>query len=182
MEFRRWMMFVDGENLVCRAQEIAAAARILLQTGSHYDRDVFVWLPGLPPTIANIAQPRKGPRLEEYAIRSHYYASVIGDEQRLLRIRSAVSSLGFQPIVFKRSRNQRQSKGVDITLTKDMLVHAFNNNYDAAVLMTGDGDYVPVVEEVKRMGKSVYVVFFEDESFGLNRELRLACDKFFKLK
>jgi uncharacterized LabA/DUF88 family protein len=70
---------------------------------------------------------------------------------------------------------------VDITLTKDMLVHAFNDNYDAAVLVTGDGDYIPVVEELKHMGKSVYLVFFEDDGAGLNKELRLACDKFFKL-
>ena len=61
-------------------------------------------------------------------------------------------------------------------------MHAFNNNYDIAVLISGDGDYVPVVEEVKRMGKSVYVLFFEEQKLGLNRNLRLASDKFFKMK
>jgi uncharacterized LabA/DUF88 family protein len=69
-----------------------------------------------------------------------------------------------------------------IALTKDMLANAFNNNYDVAVLVTGDGDYVPVVEEVKRLGKTVYLTFFEDKDGGLNKELRLASDKFFRLR
>src|SRR4051794_12186407 len=45
------------------------------------------------------------------------------------------------------------AKGVDISLTKDMLVQAFLGNYDIAVLVAADGDYLPVVEEVKRLGK-----------------------------
>ena len=34
----------------------------------------------------------------------------------------------------------RRSKGVDIILTKDMLSHAFPGNFDAALLVAGDGD------------------------------------------
>jgi len=41
-----------------------------------------------------------------------------------------------------------------------MLSHAFLNNYDVATLIAGDADYVPLVEEVKRLGKVVYVLFF----------------------
>ena len=68
----------------------------------------------------------------------------------------------------------RRSKGVDITLTKDMLGHGYHGNYDVAVLWAGDEDYVPLVNEVKRMGKAVYVVFFERSC--LDEELRLASD------
>lgn len=175
------MMFVDGENLVCRAQELMGRQKITLQAGSHYLKDVFVWMPTIRPTTP-VTQPAQGLKLEEFSIRSHYYASVVGSEQIVSKTREALRLLGFQPIVFKRPKNAKQSKGVDITLTKDMLVHAFNNNYDVAVLVSGDGDYVPVVEELKRMGKSVYLLFFEDQKLGLNKDLRLACDKFFKLK
>ena len=38
-----------------------------------------------------------------------------------------------------------------------------------AVLVAGDGDYVPLITEVKRLGKVVYVVFFND--YGLSTEL-----------
>jgi hypothetical protein len=42
---RRWMMFVDGENLTFRAQCLATDKDVALQEGPYYMRDVFVWLP-----------------------------------------------------------------------------------------------------------------------------------------
>ena len=41
-------------------------------------------------------------------------------------------------------------------------------------MVSGDGDYVPVLEEVKHLGKLVCVAFFLDE--GFNDQLRLASD------
>jgi uncharacterized LabA/DUF88 family protein len=90
-----------------------------------------------------------------------------------------ISKLGFNPVVFKREAGQSKAKGVDIALTKDMLSHAFRNNYQVAVLVAGDGDYVPLVEEMKRLGKLVYVWFFAEE--GLSPKLRSAADLFFDL-
>jgi uncharacterized LabA/DUF88 family protein len=49
-----------------------------------------------------------------------------------------------------------------------------------AVLIAGDGDYVPLLEEVKRLGKVVYVVFFRDKGFGLSEDLELASDRSFE--
>jgi uncharacterized LabA/DUF88 family protein len=60
-----------------------------------------------------------------------------------------------------------------------MLSHAFLDNYDVAVLVAGDGDYLPLVREVQRLGKRVYVAFFE--SSGLNPELSLVADGFHAL-
>jgi uncharacterized LabA/DUF88 family protein len=44
------------------------------------------------------------------------------------------------------------------------------------ILVAGDGDYVPLLDEVKRLGKISVVVFFEKE--GMNPDLRLAADYF----
>jgi uncharacterized LabA/DUF88 family protein len=60
-----------------------------------------------------------------------------------------------------------------------MMSHAFLNAYDVAVRIAGDGDYVPLVAELKRLRKVVYVGFFT--SSGLNPELRIASDTFFPL-
>ena len=78
--------------------------------------------------------------------------------------------------MFRKTRQEEKAKGVDIALAKDFLSHAFLNNYDVALLFAGDGDYIPLVEEVKRLGKIVCVVFFSE--FGLNPELRIAADYF----
>jgi hypothetical protein len=38
-----------------------------------------------------------------------------------------------------------------------LLVNAFHQNDGVAVIIARDGDYVPVIEELKRMGRTVYV-------------------------
>jgi uncharacterized LabA/DUF88 family protein len=88
--------------------------------------------------------------------------------------------LGFQPEVFKKSKQDQKAKGVDIALAKDFLGNAYNHNYDVAVLIAGDGDYVPLVAEVKRLGKVVYVAFFRDKGFGLSEDLELSSDRSFE--
>ena len=72
-------------------------------------------------------------------------------------VREQIRHLGFTPLVFKKNRRDDKAKGVDVTLTRDLLVHAFLDNYDVAVIVAGDGDQVPVVEGLKRLGKVVYL-------------------------
>lgn len=58
-------------------------------------------------------------------------------------------------------KNQyRIEKGVDVSLATDMLIFAFDNQYDVAKLVSEDGDYTHAIEEVQRMGKRVINVFF----------------------
>ena len=47
--------------------------------------------------------------------------------------------------------------------------------------MAGDGDYIPLISEVKRLGKVVYLVFFLDKTYGMNEELLLASDHNFEV-
>ena len=51
-------------------------------------------------------------------------------------------------------------KGVDIMLATDMLRFAWNDLYDVAVLVSGDGDFAYAVQAVKDMGKYVEVAAF----------------------
>ena len=46
-------------------------------------------------------------------------------------------------------------KGVDVQLAAHMLAHAFDNQYDTAILVSNDGDFAPVVAEVQRLNKRV---------------------------
>jgi uncharacterized protein (TIGR00288 family) len=72
------------------------------------------------------------------------------------------------PIVRKRLANTRASKGVDIQLTVDVLGHVYKNNIEAVYIMSGDGDFLPLMEEILRQGKQVYLSAF---SSGLNDRL-----------
>ena len=46
---RRWVMFVDGENLAIRARHIAEGRGLTLKEGALHMRDVFVWVPRPAP-------------------------------------------------------------------------------------------------------------------------------------
>ena len=176
---RRWMMFVDGENFTIRAQELAKAKQFRLVDGDWFDRDVFVWMPEQPGTraITNIEVVRL--KVQDHSIRSYYYTTVTGDDVRVREVEQKIHEAGFSPKVFKKENKSRSTKGVDISLATDMLGNAYNDNYDVAVLLAGDGDYVPLVEEVKRLGKVVYVAFFLGDRYGMNSDLGLASDHLF---
>ena len=72
----------------------------------------------------------------------------------------------------------RRQKGVDILLSVDMLVGAFNKLFDVAVLISGDEDFAPLVSEVQRMGVSVVVA---GVSSTVSSELRKAADRYVDL-
>lgn len=52
-------------------------------------------------------------------------------------------------------------KGVDTQLTTDMIIMA--GIYDAAIILSGDADYLPPVAAVKARGRFVYSVSFLDQ-------------------
>ncbi len=108
--------------------------------------------------------------LDGEAIRAYYYTSLTGDGEKMNSVKDKLWQLGFTPEVFKKPDKDKKAKGVDLTIARDLLNHAFHNHYNAAVLVAGDGDYVPLVAEIKRLGKLVYVAFFANE--GLNEELK----------
>ena len=66
-----------------------------------------------------------------------------------------------------------REKGVDIMMAVDMLMKAQRNNYDTAILVSGDGDLAYVVNAVKDYGKHVENVITQRSQ---SRELRYSCD------
>jgi uncharacterized LabA/DUF88 family protein len=52
-------------------------------------------------------------------------------------------------------------KKVDIQIAIDMISFAYENAYDTAVLVSGDGDFVPVVKKIKGLDKKVELWAFK---------------------
>lgn len=171
----RWMQFVDGENLTIRTQKLLESQKIRLAECGQFKRDCYIIPARLATGEVNQIfglQPRQ---VEPIPVRSFYYTSLVGDDPALFSVRSQIRQFGYEPHIFKKPSRDAKAKGVDIELTKDMLSHGFRGNYDQVVLVSGDGDYVPLVEEVKRLGKIVHVRFIEACT---NPELKLAADSF----
>ncbi|EKE20429.1 MAG: protein of unknown function DUF88 [uncultured bacterium] len=59
-------------------------------------------------------------------------------------------------------------KGVDVKMAVDLLVGAYENIYDVAILVSSDTDLIPAIQKVKQLGKEVeYIGFSHKPSYGL---------------
>ena len=64
-------------------------------------------------------------------------------------------------------------KKVDINIAIDIISLAYEDAYDTAVLISGDGDFIPIVKKVKELDKSVEVWAFK---YSLANALREALE------
>ncbi|MFH1500923.1 MAG: NYN domain-containing protein [archaeon] len=62
----------------------------------------------------------------------------------------------------------------DINMAVDMVENACDNNFDIAILVSGDGDFVPAVRSVMNKNKIVENVYFKNSS---SRNLKNFCNK-----
>lgn len=173
----RMMVFIDGENTVLRYQALRTKGFEPRGDVVH-EPDIYVW--------KKEAISHAGHEI----IRATLYTSLVGDNDRMDEVASQIKKCDFNtysysykpnnltPCIFKKNRKEDKAKGVDIKMTIDILHHLYNDNFDAAYLITGDGDYAPVIDEVIRNGKNVFLAAFSD---GLNSRLPFLADKFFDL-
>jgi uncharacterized LabA/DUF88 family protein len=59
---------------------------------------------------------------------------------------------------------EQGEKGVDIAMAIDALQVGLEDKIDVAVLVTGDGDFIPLVRALMKNGVRVATVYFEYES------------------
>lgn len=169
-ENARAMVFVDGENLAIRySASVKANGKPSTEHVWHLP-SVAVWSAVLSPSSMVLPGTR--------VIRKHYYTSVRGDDRAVQSAADWLKDRNFEaPRVFKRNKS-KNSKRVDISLSTDMLTHAFRRHYEIAVLVAGDEDYVPLVQAVKAEGARVHVWFLSN---GLSARLRHESDHFVNL-
>ena len=51
-----------------------------------------------------------------------------------------------------------EEKGTDVNLAAHLITKGFLNAYDTAVVMSGDTDYIPVLDILNTLGKSIVIV------------------------
>lgn len=169
----RWMLFVDGENLSIEGEKVARDRNKNLVKGGQFRPGVYLWPTGATATTRRISVYQLRIEPDAQAIRAFYYTTMSGTDEERISASEALWQMGFTPRIFPK-RKGHKSKGVDIALATDMLSNAFLDNYDIALLVAGDGDYKPLVDEVKRLGKIVYLWWFKDHA--LSAALRVTCD------
>ncbi len=74
--------------------------------------------------------------------------------------------------------DQNVQKEVDVAMAVQMVTHAYKNNYDVAVVVSGDRDFIPAIQEVQAAGKRVEVAAF---STSKSEEMERQCDFYHNL-
>jgi len=75
-------------------------------------------------------------------------------------------------------RKRVRQKAVDTLIAVDMVGGAYSGIFDIALLVAGDADFVPVIEEVKRRGVMAAVAA---SARSISEYLRRAADRFIEI-
>ena len=161
-------VFFDGQNFYRSLQRFDESLRV------DYDR-LAAW----------ITQAVGGPGA--IFAGAHYYVGVSADAPPL--VEGFLKGLELRPGYFvKRELRVRRSgrcpacgvdyeytteKRVDTRLVAEMIHYAAIGAFDAAVLVSGDDDFVPAVEAVNALGRQVWVATWSADD--LSKDLRVRC-------
>lgn len=167
----RVMVFIDGNNLYHSLKHVMGRTNLDFHEFSR-----------------RLVQDRQ-------LIRVYYYNAPLNredDEEKYRQQQSFFDSLDTVPYLTKKfgrleKRLVKQTlpdgtfisvptyveKGVDTFIVIDMLSHAYKDNYDTAILVSGDEDFAVLVDTIKDIGKHVEVA-----NLGGSYILRQAADKY----
>lgn len=174
------IVLVDGENLILRYESLCRSGRIPKDDVVHRAGD-FVWHPGICKVYA----------LD--ILRVSFYSTFVGDDKALEEFKEFISNVKYQyssttaenvgsgtinPHIFKKSKRATKTKSVDINISIDALRNAYQRNAYRIILCSGDGDYLPLINEIMHQGTIVHVAAF---SKGCHPSMKYAADDFTNL-
>jgi len=171
----RTIVLIDGENILFRFQEMLESGKVVNSDVTHIE-DRVLWNPNMLTSCYDI-------------LRISYYTTVVGDNDAVTTLSNEIAALPFtckmnatiatngtlNPHVFKKDKKKSKNKSVDVNIAIDALRHAYNKNVDQIYLISGDGDFIPLVKEIMHHGIQVTVAAFSN---GCNDELRYIADDF----
>lgn len=178
MLVERIMLFIDGDNLLARFQAGIRAGRVKADTVS-YQEDWWAWC--LDQWIVPL-------RHNFNIIRASFYLSVSGDDDRVAKTAAGLRTLHacqgndeayLFPRVFKKAAGSQKAKAIDTQLAVDAVSQVLDDNLDILYLLSGDGDFAPVLDVAIRAGKKVWVGAFTD---GLSSRLAERADVVVRLE
>lgn len=131
----------------------------------------------LSNTRVNLSELIKQLQGERRLVRAYYYNAQLTEDydgelregqqrffESLRRIPYVTVRLGR---LYRRQDGTLVEKGVDVAIAVESLSLAMTDAYDCALIVSGDGDYVELVEALKRQGKHVECAMFRNQSAGI---------------
>lgn len=125
-------------------------------------------------------------------IRVWYYTSIVGDTKKIQEIQQFIGNIDYNyiydpnpeipkataqivPRVYKKSSRTQKTRNVDINIIIDVMRSVYSRDIELIYVLSGDGDYLPLIDEAMKNGKRVFLSAF---SSGLNEQLPYCVDTF----
>lgn len=172
-------VFIDGQNMAIRYKELINQEERNPVGNISYTKDRFVWKPSSLIFPSMTHSHLEIVRAICYTVSTDSGYSELFNKIKNTKIEGN-SQFYLSPEIIRYSEKDKNPKGDDIKLCIGALHYATNNFLDIAYLVTNDGDFVPLIEELQRLGKYVYVASFES-SKGFNKKLKEKADFFWNL-
>ena len=128
----RFIIFIDGQNIFHGSRD--------LEIKFEYRR--------LLPIL------KKGKNIVDI----YFYTAFDSNNKRQIGFLNMLRRKGIivrNRLLKKFSSNGKKEKGIDIWLGIDLVRFADENKYDTAIILAGDGDYVPSIEFIISKGKRI---------------------------
>jgi len=161
--FQRVMVFIDGSNFYFSLKKVRGSAKIDFQ----YLIKKLVGIRNLIRVYYYNAPVNQFEVPEQYKNQQAFF----------VMLKKSVDYLEIKLGKLVKREGRNVEKGVDVKLAVDMVVHAAQDNYDTAILISGDGDFSDAVNFVKNKGKHVELAFPDQQCYNLKQ----ICDKFILL-
>lgn len=164
---QRVFIIIDGSNFYHRLKE----ARVGLHNLLDFDYTALAHFLSGKRKVARkayyIGLVRANPK-DKKAVK------MMANQHRLLtKLKKEKWSLFYGDLL--KSKGKYHEKGVDVKIAVDLIVGAYENEYDTAILASSDTDLLPAIDKVKELGKEIeYIGFGHKPSFGLQAHATLS--------
>ncbi len=124
-------------------------------------------------------------RKDRNVIRAYYYSGIKSKSQEKGKFFKMLKGLGVEiktKLLKKRDVTCRScgeitntfvEKGIDASLSTDLLWHAFQRSYDTGIVVSADADFIPPIERVRDLGRRIELWAFKH---ALGKELKNKVD------
>jgi len=177
----RVMVFVDGWNLAVGFKEYLGGLGLVADDYRIDFRMLPMELAGVQRFLVNthfyIGAVSQQDDPQRYALQQGFFSALrrfprfdihegrLVSRQRL--VRCCHCNRGFQ-------QQYRTEKGADVRLAADILFAAFSGQYDTAILVTNDTDFIHVVKQIQQLRKRVRNADLADRVYS--SRLAAECD------
>lgn len=160
-EKERIFILIDGNNFYHRLKEISLKrllafdyekfAQFLIRHKQHKSIVSKIYY------IGAVREERDNPQSKEF----------MRNQQKLFsKLEKQTWSIGLGQLL--KTNNGYHEKGVDVLMAVDLLIGAYENFYDTAIVISSDTDLIPALAKIRSMKKKVeYIGFSHKPSHAL---------------